>query len=403
VGEGLVDRLAQLRGRLERAGSRRHEVLLVDGVDDRQVAAQLLRSREPLLGGLGASEHRERPGAVHRELVAEHAVVDVAEDDEGLVDRLQRRDGAIRRDLDDGEDVVRVGVAPAGRELVGDADRLRRVVTPFFEPADAAERDREIAVGGHRRRGAGLRAREGRRVVLRRRARIGEAHREMAKRHRDGGAPREVVEALGDVLREAKRVRRARQAIELDLELRLRDVHVELLAQACTLGRRAERAGRDAELGLGVIGPTVDRGQVRAFDGEPRRVERGPRGWRARERRGELARPVDATRLAVTAEQAHRERRVGSVPAREDALDPPGDEWRLVARGEAVEQLGAGRDRHDVAVGTVRERRRWDCAAGVGKHPRSGRRRERRDRPRRSRHGHARRRRRGRWRAASRG
>ncbi len=157
---------------------------------------------------------------MHGELVAQHAVVDVAQDDEGLVDRLERRDGPIGRDLDDGEDVVCVRVTPAGRELVGDADRLRAVVAAFFEAADAAEGDGQVAVRRHRSCGASLGSREGGRVVLGRGARVRQAHRKMPERHGDRGAPRQVVQAFGDVLGEAERVGRPGQAIELDLELR---------------------------------------------------------------------------------------------------------------------------------------------------------------------------------------
>ena len=163
---------------------------------------------EPLPRRLRPPEHGERPGAVLGELVAQHRVLDLAEDDERLVDRVQRRQRPVRGDLDDGEHVVRVGVTPAGRELARDADGLRGVVTPLVEAPDAPERDGEVAVRAHRGRAARGGAREGGRVVLGGRARIGEAHRQVAERHRHGGPPRAVLEPLGHVLGEAQRVRR---------------------------------------------------------------------------------------------------------------------------------------------------------------------------------------------------
>ena len=309
---------------------------------------------------------------MHGELVAQHRVIDLAEHDERLVDRLQRCERPVGGDLDDGQHVVRVGVSPSSGKLLRNADRLRAVVPALFEPADAAQGDREVAVRGHRRRRAGLRARECGRVVPGRRSRVRQAHREMAQGHRDGSPPGHVIEALGDVLREAKRVRRAGQAIELDLELRLGDVQIELLAKAGALGRGPERPRGHSQLGLGVVGSPVDRGEVRSLDRQPRGVERSPRCRGARERRRELARAIDPSSLAVTAEQAHGERRIRAVPSRQDALDPRGDEGGLVARCEAVEQLRTCGDRHDVAVRAVGKRGRRNERRASGSKPEAG-------------------------------
>ena len=100
-------------------------------------------------------------------------------------------------------------------------------------------------------------------------------------------------------------------------------------------------------------------------------VERVPRRRGAGQRRREVARAIDAARLAVRAQQAHRERGVRPRPPGEHALDPRRDERRFVRRGEPVEQLRARGDRDPVGPGKRGRRHR---AARVGQRTRAGRR-----------------------------
>ena len=197
--------LERLRGRLaglERACARRNEILLVDRVDLEELRAELVGLCEPLLGGLRASEHRERQRAMTGELVAERRLLEVTERGVCVIQRLERGDRAVGGDLDDREDVVGVRMAPAGGDLSGDLAGHRRVVARVLELTDRAERDREVSVGTHRGEPAGRRALERDSVVLGGCARVGEAHREMPQRHRYGHAPGAVLQAFGDVLGE---------------------------------------------------------------------------------------------------------------------------------------------------------------------------------------------------------
>ena len=170
----------------------------------------------------------------------------------------------------------------------------------------------------------------------------------MAERHRDRHAPRALLEALGDVLGEPQGARGLLCAPHAQLELRLREVHVELLAQPRAARRDLQRARRLAKLGVGVIGAAVDRRDNRALDREARGVERVPRRRGARERRRELARAIEPARLAVAAEEAHGERRVDARAPAHHALDPRDDERPLVRGREPVEELRTRRHRHAV-------------------------------------------------------
>ena len=274
--------------------------------------------------------------------------------------------------------VVRVGVPPARRRLRCDADGLRGV-EPTLEAADAAQRDGQVAVRAHRGGAPGGRAGQGRRVVLRGRARIGQAHRQVPQRHRHRGPPRAVLQPLRHVLRQPEGVRRVRHAIELQLELRLGQVHVELLSQPRSLRRRGQCTGRETQLGLRVVPASVDGGEDRALDGEPRAVQRVPRCRCAGQGGRQVPRAVHPARLPVGAKQSHRERRVRPRPPGEHALDPRRDEGGFVGRREPVQQLRARRDGHRVGAG---QRGRRDGPPGVRKRARAGRRRDRRARRR---------------------
>jgi len=157
------------------------------------------------------------------------------------------------------------------------------------------------------------------------------------------------------VLGEPERRLRLLDPVEPQLELRARQVHVELLAKAGPAGRDRERARRLTELGLGVIGATVDRAEDRALDREARRVERVPRRRGARQRGGELAGAVDAARLAIGAEQANGERRIEASSTAEHLLRPRDEELRLVCSGKSVEELRDGVHRHSVEPRRCRE------------------------------------------------
>ena len=263
------ERLLRLAARLERARARRDEILLVDRVDHRELAPQLLRlaratawlparapaSRAPRRGarraGSGASAGRDRRATANASSTAASAA--------------SGRSAAIST-------IASTSYASAWRHPAASSPAisiaLLRVRARVVEPADRAERDREVPVRAHRGDAARRRAAERGAVVLHRHARIGEAHREVAERHRDGHAPRAVLEPLGDVLGEAQGRRRLLHAVEPQLELRARQVHVELLAEPGAARRGRERARREAELGLGVVA----------------RGRRSSRGWRARSR-----------------------------------------------------------------------------------------------------------------------
>ena len=368
--------LAGLAARLERARARRDEILLFDGVDHAELGPKLLGLCEPLLRGLRTPEHRERPGAMLRELVAQHRMVDVAEDDERLVDGVQRLERAFRRDLDDREDVVRVGVAPPRRDFARDLERLQRVVTALVEATDAPEGDGEVAVRRHGRGPAGRRAIERRRVVLRRRARVGQAHRQVAERHRHRRRARRRLRAAR---------RRARRGEAPGSRSRL-----DRASRRAAPARGGCRAARAAPCPSEPPPGRATRAEARPRRG--RRARRWSRGWRARspsapassgfhdarrarERRRKVARPVDAPGLAVGAKEADGQRRVGPGPARHRVLDPRRDERRLVGGGEAIEELRARGDRD---VLERRQGRRRNRAARVRKG--TGPWRDRRDR-----------------------
>ena len=70
------------------------------------------------------------------QLVAQRRLINLAEHDERLVDRLDGRERAVRSNLDDREHVVGVRVAPSHCDVVSHADRLRGVMTPFLEAPD---------------------------------------------------------------------------------------------------------------------------------------------------------------------------------------------------------------------------------------------------------------------------
>jgi hypothetical protein len=167
-------------------------------------------------------------------------------------------------------------VPPSRRDLRCDLTSGDRVVARVIELPDRSERDREIAVRTHARETACDRTGESGCVMTCCRPRIGKPHREMTKRHRHGHTPGAVFDALRHVLRKAKRGLRLLHAIETELELCAREVHVELLTKAGASRGRRQRAGCLPELGLRVIGASIDRAQDRAFDREPRHVERVP-------------------------------------------------------------------------------------------------------------------------------
>ena len=216
----------------------------------------------------------------------------------------------------------------------------------------------------------------------RRCARIGEAHRQVTERHRHRDAPGAVLEPLGDVLGEPERGLRLLHAVEPELELRAREVHVELLAEPRPARRDGERARGLPQLGLGVIGAAVYRAEDRPLDREARRVEGVPRRRGARERGRQLARTVDAAGLAVRAEQAHRERGIEPRAAAQHLLGPRHEELRLVRGGQTVEQLGDRVHRDAVHPGghgetTVGHSRRRDAPARRGRRHAPARRRRR--------------------------
>jgi hypothetical protein len=239
-------------------------------------------------------------------------------------------------------------MTPARRDLARDLTGGRGVVARVLELPDRAESDGEVAMRAHAGEATCGRALKRGGVVARGGARIGEPHRKVSERHRDGDTPGAVLEALGDVLRETERGLRLLHSIETELELRAREVHVELLAKPGPARRDGERARGLTELGLGMIGAAVDRAKDRALDREARRVERVPGGWGARKRGGELACTIDATGLAVGAKESNGERRIEPCATAQHLLGPRHEELRLVGGREAIEELRDCVHRHAI-------------------------------------------------------
>ena len=338
-----LDRFAVLAARLERPRARGHEVLLVDGVDRRELGAELVGLRQPLLGLRRAIRDGERPRAVLGELVAEHRLLEIAEDGERLVDRGQAPASGGRRRSPRwrGRRTRRRGASPPRsrrRSPIALCALARASSKRPIDPSAMARLPCAFIAGTPR---AGERARAAC-VVLGGGSRVGQAHREVPERHRDGDLPGAVLEPLGDVLREAQRPGGLLRAVHPQLELRLREVHVELLAQPRAARRSLERAGRLAELGVGVVGAPVDGREDGALDGEARRVERVPRGWGARERRGEL-RARGRSRPASRYARRRRTASAGStrVRAAHHGLDPRDDERPFVRGGERSRSCAA--------------------------------------------------------------
>jgi hypothetical protein len=187
----ICEGLAELSARFERARARRHELLLVDGVDQAEVGSQLLGLREPLLrAACPLPKHRERPGPVLGELVAQHRMVDIAEDGERFVDDVQAAPGSVRAI----STMARTSCASAWRHpaatVARDADGLPSCCAGVFEAPDASKSDCEVSVRVIARVPRAGIADQGRRVVLGCRARIGEAHRQVSQGHRHGRPPR---------------------------------------------------------------------------------------------------------------------------------------------------------------------------------------------------------------------
>ena len=333
---------------LEHPRTSRHEIQLIHVVDYGKVRSEPLGFPQPLPRRLRFVEHGEGPRAVLGQLVAQRRLIDLAEHDEGLVDRLDGGKRAIRSDLDDREHIVGVGVAPPHGDVVRHADGLRGVVTPLFEPADAAQGDGDVSVPAHGRRPPRRRAAERCQIVPDRSSGVCQTHRKMPESHRHGGAPRSVFESFGTVLGEPEDARRVGGPIELQLELRLRQVKVELLAQSSSLRRRCERSRRQSQFGIRMIASAIDGRQDGALDGETSAVQGTPRCRRGRKRCGEVARPVDTAGLAVCTQEAHGQCGVAAQSARQNALDPRSDERCFVRRGKPVEELRACRDRNAV-------------------------------------------------------
>jgi hypothetical protein len=167
---------------------------------------------------------------VGRQLVAQHGVIDLSEDDERLVDGVQGFERAICRNFDDSKDVVGVGVSPSRGKIACHGDRLDGVLSALVETSDAAEGNRKVAVGSHRRSASRRCSGQGRRVVFRRSTRIRQPHRQVTERHRRRGVPRAILQALGNVLGEAQRLRGVWKAAKPEFELGLRQMQIELLA-----------------------------------------------------------------------------------------------------------------------------------------------------------------------------
>jgi hypothetical protein len=96
--------------------------------------------------------------------------------------------------------------------------------------------------------------------MFRRGARVRQAHCQMSKRHGDWAARSAVFEPIGDVLGQVKRLGTRRAPIEPDVDLRLGDVQVELLAKAAALGPCGKGARRYAQLSLRAFGSPLCRG-----------------------------------------------------------------------------------------------------------------------------------------------
>ena len=230
VGQGSLERLGVLTGGLERSGARCREILLVDGVDLEENTPKLLRFCKPLHCGLGAAKHGEGKGSVAGELIAESRLLDLAERRVRVIESLKCREGSIGRDLHDREYVVRIRMAPAGCDFARDVTRRGGVRACVIELADRPERDGKVTVRAHAGESARGRTLERHEVVTRCRARIGEPHREVSEGHRDRYAPSAILDALGNMLCEAKGGLRLFGAVETKLELGRRQVEIELFA-----------------------------------------------------------------------------------------------------------------------------------------------------------------------------
>ncbi len=103
--------------------------------------------------------------------------------------------------------------------------------------------------------------------------------------HGRGSVPGAVLEALNGVFGEPKGLRGVGKARQPELELGLRQVHVELFPEAGAPGSGGERSRSVAQLGLGVVAAAVERCEDGPLDGQACRVERVPRArgaWQGR-------------------------------------------------------------------------------------------------------------------------
>ena len=193
----------------------------------------------------------------------------------------------------------------------------------------------------HGRDPAGRRASERRRVVLDRGAGLGEPHRQVTQRHPHRSSPCAIFEPFGHVLGEPEIVQRVRASLEPHVELGLSEVEIELLAQPEPLRQRRQCPRGDAELRLRMVTAPVDRGQRSAFDGEPGRVDRVPRRRRARQRRRKFSRTVELAGLAVGAQEANGEGRIGPRAPGEHGLQPVREKRPFVRSRKPVEERRA--------------------------------------------------------------
>jgi hypothetical protein len=219
---------------------------------------------------------------MRRQLIAEHRMIGLAEHHERLIDRVQGFDRTIRGDLDDCQHVVSIGMSPTCREVARDGDRLDTVLPAFVESSDAAQRDREVSVRAHCRGAARGRTGECGGVVSGSSSWVREAHGQVTEGHGCRGMPGSVLQALGDVLGESKGLRRARKTGQSELELRLRQMQIQLFSKTRASWRGGERTRSIAQLRLCVVAAAVEGRQNGSLDGKTRGIERvpGTRGTR---------------------------------------------------------------------------------------------------------------------------
>jgi hypothetical protein len=223
--------LGDLSAALEGSRADRDELLILDGVEGSELRAEFLCLGEPLPDSLGPPEHRKSPSAMFRELVPQHRMVEVAEHHESLVDDVQGCMGLIGGDFENGQDVVSIRVPQRRGHFAGDTDGLERMMAALVEAAHAAKRDRQVRVRSHRQSPSRRDADERRGVLFGRSARISEPHRQVSQCHCHGCAPSAVLNPLRHVLGESERFRGKVEALLASVQLRLRQMDVELLAK----------------------------------------------------------------------------------------------------------------------------------------------------------------------------